>query len=161
MTMKCRHCSKEFRQPKSRVVNGRAKFCSRHCKTEAQKKWTTNYTTSISPIRQIQSKDVYWAAGFLEGEGCFLGPNRSRRSHSVSAGQVNRQPLRDLQDVVGGRIRLARKAKPRSNIFQWVVYGARARGLMMMVYPFMSNVRKDQIRIALSPSPRCWVGVSK
>ncbi|MDE1840213.1 MAG: hypothetical protein KGH87_09890, partial [Thaumarchaeota archaeon] len=86
----------------------------------------------------VTVKDLYWAAGFIEGEGTF-GFTHSPR---VSVGQVQREPLERLQRMFGGSIRLDGRKHP---INVWGVYGSRAAGLMMTLYPLMSTRRKGRI----------------
>ncbi len=91
-------------------------------------------------------RDLEWAAGFLEGEGSFIFSGR----HAISAVQVNAQPVQRLRALFGGNLWLRRaKEMQHRDAYQWMVTGARARGLMMTVYSLMSQRRKDQIRAAL------------
>ena len=104
--------------------------------------------SSCSPT----TKELFWAAGFLEGEGSFL-PNG--QSGMVQACQVEREPLERLQRLFGGRLS-ARKASndKHSPYFEWGVSGPRARGLMMTMYSLMSGRRQRQIRVGLCMEPR-------
>lgn len=97
------------------------------------------------------SRDLEWAAGFLEGEGSFLynhnrktlsnGRKKDTGTQEVSATQVHTsEPLNKLQALFGGTVRGE----------DWRVTGPRARGVMMTLYPLVSSRRKEQIRRALS-----------
>jgi len=92
----------------------------------------------------ISLKDIYWAAGFLEGEGSFTyhgtGP-------LVSAGQVQKEPLLRLQKFVRGSLRpKAKSSNPRVQpAWRWALPSSRAAGLMMTLYSLMSPGRKLQI----------------
>ncbi len=86
--------------------------------------------------------DLYWAAGFLEGEGSFLAHTGCCR---VSANQVQRQPLERLAFLFGGSIRYH-----KNKIWVWRINGTWARGVMMTLFGLMSFKRKGQIRKALS-----------
>ena len=88
--------------------------------------------------------DYAWAAGFLEGEGCF---RKNGGSQCVVVPQVNMEPLVRLQAWFGGRI--GRTHTREFPINTWTVTGSRARGVMMTLYSFMSSRRKEQIRRAL------------
>src|SRR6266568_69655 len=96
--------------------------------------------TRLSSIRPC-TKDVTWAAGFLEGEGCF--------GKGVSAVQVNREPLQRLFDWFGGYLRRHANG-PNKLIWEWSCGGARARGIQLTIYQFMSAKRQQQIRRGLA-----------
>lgn len=90
----------------------------------------------------IDTKELYWAAGFLEGEGWFA----NYRDHPrVGANQVQLEPLERLQNLFGSSIR---HEKSR-NLNTWEMSGPHAIGLMMTVYPLMSSRRKGQIKKAI------------
>lgn len=98
----------------------------------------------------ITTKDIAWAAGFLEGEGSFtVGYKKSSPSYHgmrVSAPQVQLAPLERLQRIFGGSIyplKLERK------INTWQCTGERAVGVMMTIYTLMSPKRKEQIKHCL------------
>ena len=104
---------------------------------------------AISPTM----KELYWAAGFLEGEGSFNSANGSSR---ISADQVNRQPIGVLMGMFGGAAKQYTKRKypihrtQPSPCWTWYVSGSRARGIMMTLYALVSDKRKAQIRTALA-----------
>ena len=96
-------------------------------------------------------KELYWAAGFLEGEGTFhllKRPSRSRGfDFRVTCPQVQKEPLVRLQKLFGGTFHVR---KPRTEREQpcwvWNVCGARARGVALTVFSLMSEKRKTQIK---------------
>ena len=98
----------------------------------------------------ITTRQLYWTAGFLEGDGSFLfGKDGSLK---VTAVQVQRWPLDRLVDLYGGKIHLTLKShiNPKwGDVHRWYVIGERAAGLMMTLYPLMTEKRKGQILIAL------------
>ena len=89
------------------------------------------------------TSDLYWAAGFIEGEGCF---QFNGGSGEVNAGQSEEyMPLLKLQRLFGGSVGdpIIRKSyKPKR---RWVITGPRARGVMMTLYPILSPRRQVQI----------------
>ncbi len=99
--------------------------------------------SSIKPT----ARDLEWAAGFLEGEGCFRRswPGKGGTEH-VSASQKIREPLEKLQTFFGGSIGPDRIG----GTYRWQVYGPRARGVSMTLYSLLSNRRQKQIRDALN-----------
>lgn len=97
-----------------------------------------------------------WAAGFLEGEGSFSGSVCKGRFYvGVTASQTaTAEPLERLQGLFGGRIHIEHVSRTNSIIksrdqHRWGIHGARARGVMMTIYKFMSSRRKAQIRRCL------------
>jgi len=88
--------------------------------------------------------DLYWAAGFLEGEGCFLGDHSA-----VRASQVNKEPLDKLRSFLGGSVNKRKRKLPQQDVYEWNVSGVRARGVMMTLYSLMSEDKKKDIRSML------------
>ena len=86
---------------------------------------------------------ILWAAGFLEGEGCF---SSSRTTPAVTAVQVQESPLLRLKELFGGTIRMLRVKNPKhSDHYRWEAGGSRAAGVMLTVYTLMSSKRRFQI----------------
>jgi hypothetical protein len=83
-----------------------------------------------------------WAAGFLEGEGSFCSHVASL---TVSAVQVQREPLDRLQVIFGGSI------KPYVNnhgrlYYKWAIHGSYAIGVAYTMYAFLSLKRREQVQ---------------
>jgi hypothetical protein len=103
-------------------------------------------------------KDLHWAAGFLEGEGCFGSRKRKQKRGNtwylrVTAGQVNKEPLERVQKMFGGVMRLRKKAKAHhKDCWIWYTDGSRARGIALTLYPLMSSLKQAQIRRGLQPN---------
>lgn len=100
---------------------------------------------------RVTTRALEWAAGFLEGEGCFAGANRCVR---VSAVQVNKEPLNKLLALFGGALSL-RQPKPTRHyinkpIWSWYISGSRARGVALTLYLLLSEKRQGQIRRAFA-----------
>ena len=97
---------------------------------------------------KVTTRDLAWAAGFLEGEGSFRPT--SNNGAEVKAVQVELEPLYRLLALFGGRIQprnAGRNSPPtwkQSHV--WIAYGARARGIAMTLYVMMSRRRQTQIR---------------
>jgi len=101
---------------------------------------------SFEAIRTPTIKELHWAAGFLEGEGYFRA---TRTSHQVSADQCNPEPVGKLLEIFGGRVYKKSRTPPHNDVWIWITCGARARGIMMTLYPLLSDKRKDQIQKTL------------
>lgn len=90
----------------------------------------------------INSNDLHWAAGFIEGEGCFSFFNTCP---GVVVGQKYREPLDKLERLFGGNIYLITNGKH----WAWNLYGAKAIGLIFTIYPLLSRRRKRQARVVI------------
>ena len=94
--------------------------------------------------------DLYWAAGFLEGEGTFVRPER------VAARQKNPESLHRLSRFFGGKVTFVRQGEkplanfPNAAIWNWQISGSQARGVMMTLFSLMPAWRKSQIKRALA-----------
>lgn len=95
---------------------------------------------TVSP----SATDIAWAAGFFEGEGHF-GLNHRKLGRAASnvarVTQKQLQPLFRLQRIFGGSVKQARS----DGYGEWRTYGARARGIMLTVFTFMSDNKKRDI----------------
>lgn len=94
-------------------------------------------------------RDIAWMAGFMEGEGHFRGIQPGQGGDRAVAVQVNKDPIDRIIALFGGRAHLRKLELPSHDVWCWQASGARARGLMMTLYPFMSPLRQSQIRVAL------------
>lgn len=90
--------------------------------------------------RKPTNMEIAWAAGFLEGDGTFT---RKR----VSGYQKTTEPLERLQTIFGGTLR-----EYQRGYWEWFATGARARGVMLTLYTFLSERRRKQLLPAISRS---------
>lgn len=96
--------------------------------------------------------DIAWAAGFLEGEGCFMKRKNPLHSMSprISAVQKQREPLDRLVKLFGGKVSKEWQKRERTygegSIWRWTVYGPRAVGIMMTIFTWMSPRRRQRIK---------------
>ena len=86
--------------------------------------------------------DIYWAAGFMDGEGSFI---KAAHSIGTTASQKDPWPLVKLQGILGGRI-----FQDGAGYWRWHAYGAKAVGIMMTLYPILSPRRQRRICELLS-----------
>ena len=104
----------------------------------------------------ISLSGLSWAAGFLEGEGCFVSPfnrtTKKRSSLSVRVAQVQKEPLCRLQKIFGGGGIVFTKAKQKNqaNYYVYNAGGSLGAGMMMTLFSLMSPRRKHQIKIAIT-----------
>lgn len=89
--------------------------------------------------------DVAWAAGFIDGEGCFwinrqIRKGRTRLTHfvGISAFQLKIEPLEKLQRIFGGKIYKAITDRPNQvDGHQWRISGPDARLTAQALKPFL------------------------
>lgn len=93
-------------------------------------------------------KELYWTAGFLEGEGYFCLRGKTKSAVTISAAQVQRSPLDRLAALWGGTVLGPYQNKnPRSNpYYRWDLGGTNAVALMMTLYALLSSKRQEAIR---------------
>lgn len=108
----------------------------------------------------IATADLYWVAGFLEGEGAFmalhnrpkLASGKGRTSYwvpVVDASQVNREPLERLTKLFGGILCSVKGSGVRQDFWNWRLNGRKGIALMMTLWTLMSKRRRDQIALAI------------
>lgn len=96
--------------------------------------------------RKPTTRDLEWAAGFLEGEACF---RRTSTSENISVSQVDAEPVVRLLEIFGGRALKLPRIQPHNDVWIWSISGARARGVMLTLYSLLGQRRKQQIQKAL------------
>jgi len=95
--------------------------------------------------------DLQWAAGFLEGEGCFN--LLSKDQPNITASQMTVQPLEKLRNIFGATTFRQSKLISRGSktgIYVWQLSCRRGAAVMMTLYPLMSPRRQEQIRKVLA-----------
>lgn len=107
-------------------------------------------STVTTAARTPTTRELEWIAGFMEGEGNF----RCHNTPQARASQVNPEPINRLVALLGGTVSYhTQRQKQHHPFFTWQTSGARARGIMMTLYPLMSAKRQEQIRTALRKLP--------
>lgn len=143
--------------------NGRRGMCTMHYE-RVRKHGDPHYVQVGRPIGQENpgtpkaettptTAELYWAAGFLEGEGNFYHKKHKDKltSETVTAKQRNRDPLETLQRLFGGSIYCSQKTG--EPMYAWAVHGSRARGVALTLYSLLSSRRQLQIQEALQRGP--------
>lgn len=109
--------------------------------------WTSEVQERHKAKETPSLADLHWIAGFTEGEGSF---GFYGGTECVQVSQVDTEPLAKLKRLLGGSVNM--KDEPRGNrqqSFSWMATGARARGVMLTLYPLLSLRRQEQIAKAL------------
>lgn len=106
----------------------------------------------------MQERDLWWLAGFFEGEASFSGRGSGKGCLTIAVSQVQREPLERVQKLLGGTIYQydhGKNAKPTwSKFYRWTETGKAAADLMIEIYPLMSPKRQDKIAELLE----IWTG---
>ena len=97
----------------------------------------------------VPINELYWIAGFLEGEGCFY--RNMRGTIGITVSQVQREPLARLCNLLNGKIHQYSQTSIKQHIYyRWQIYGLKAEEIMKAVFPLMSPKRQAQISVCLS-----------
>jgi hypothetical protein len=91
-----------------------------------------------------------WAAGFLDGEGCFaLVRQSNKRSHDstrspvVHAAQIRKAPLERLVAVFGGTVRVMRVTDAGKVVYQWSLTGPKVIPVIEAVLPYLCGKQEE------------------
>ncbi len=92
----------------------------------------------------VEARDLYWAAGFIDGEGCFTGEKGKATTPHTGVTNTDLELLERLKSLFGGSI-YVKKAGPLSRkvCYEWRLYGV---GLMMTLYSLLSTRRQQKIQ---------------
>ena len=96
----------------------------------------------------IETWEIYWAAGFIEGEGSFAAAGKYRTAPVLSVSQVNPEPLYRLKAIFGGSVNgpYHHKNPKHEPFFRWVIGSIAGVEVMMTILPLMSEKRQQQIK---------------
>ena len=93
--------------------------------------------TGEAPTRKPTVKDVYWAAGFYDGEGSCIYVDHGIRA---TASQKGPELLERMKALFGGSVKVG----------YWYAGGARAAGFLMTIHPLLSTRRQEQVQETLA-----------
>lgn len=105
----------------------------------------------------VRLRDLAWAAGFLDGEGCFFRHCKGREARglgytvALEAAQVQKWPLELLHTMFGGSLSIYHQRSKQGEYWKWRVYGPRAAGIMMTLYCLLSPKRQSEIMATVKP----------
>lgn len=114
----------------------------------------------------VNSADIYWIAGLIEGEGCFTRRKGSspRSSPIIQIIMTDKDVVIRAAQILGAaKVIKSREGPKRDNrpstkdIYRVVLYGRRAVSWCMTLYPIMGERRQARIRELLDEwkkSPR-------
>lgn len=99
----------------------------------------------------IEKRTLYWLAGLLEGEGSFRKPAPSAPNQPIISVQMTDQDVIErVAACFGTKAKFIRSKHERhKDSYVAIVRGRRAVEMMRLLYPLMSNRRRQQIDSAL------------
>ena len=94
-----------------------------------------------------------WAAGFLDGEGCFAlgskkGVHPTTRNAVVHVCQIRKAPLDKLAELFGGTVRIMRVNSKDQTIWQWAVTGKGVIPIIEAILPYLVG-KQDEAQAVL------------
>lgn len=114
-------------------------------------------------------RDIAWAAGLVEGEGCILasdyrrpGGRKSEKQIRLAVEMTDRDVLERLRSILGRRARLRERRPPSVNPRhrrRWILTlnGPDLIGWLQTLYPFLGERRRAAARKAIS----LWVSAQR
>ena len=104
-------------------------------------------------IRIIEDEDFFWLAGILEGEGSFMkGPPTKPKNPRITMVSTDEDVLARVAKLFGSPYCAVTGVPDKKQKYQTAVNGRRAMDLMLLLKPFMSVRRQQQIDVAVA----CW-----
>lgn len=94
-----------------------------------------------------QEKEIIWAAGFFDGEGCFKLANKQREKPTlqVSIGQIDRKVLDRFKDAVGvGVVRGPYDESRKNPVYYYTANSGDAALILSKLEPYLSEVKREQ-----------------
>lgn len=96
--------------------------------------------------------DLAYAAGFIDGEGCFyVGFRRGVRGRrcfpcTVTVAQTERDSLQRLQGLFGGKVYEAKTTGfSKRPVWTWSIYGTDADTMVRLIMPYLRGKRAQAI----------------
>ena len=94
----------------------------------------------------MKSKDLYWLAGLIEGEGCFA---KSGRTPSIRIDMLDKDVVDRAAHLMGPCTVHSRTIPTGHLQYRTIVCGERAIALMVRLLPLMGKRRQIKIRDVL------------
>lgn len=98
----------------------------------------------------VESENLYWAAGLLEGEGSFQ-VSSSTSTPFISCGMTDLDVLERLQEILGGNLYGPFQGRDHHKpSWTWMLKGRASVSVMELLKPLMGSRRQSQIDHSLS-----------
>lgn len=101
-------------------------------------------------MRIERPEDLYWLAGYLEGEGCFDVPNKNCCTVRITVESTDIQPIERVAKLMGSNVNQAtyrkRVSKVENVIYRTSKSGAGAVEIMLQILPLLSPRRQIKVK---------------
>jgi hypothetical protein len=99
----------------------------------------------------IQTKDIHWLAGLVEGEGSFMLSTTACKYQypSIQMAMTDEDVMQRAAKIMGVKVRKYAKP-PWKDVFALAVGGHKATGWMMTLHPLMGERRQAKINEVLA-----------
>lgn len=100
----------------------------------------------------IDTKDIVWLAGLIEGEGCFqssrTGNHATSRTPTIDIQMTDKDVIEHAASILGANPRKPYRHKQGNHklVYSVVVCGTRAISWMMTLYTLMGERRQAKIK---------------
>lgn len=147
----CPSCGKSF-EVGGRDGSVNKVYCSKPCIMKGKQARNYGWRKKSLDATEVPTElDIAWAAGIFEGEGWFT--KLKVHTELVGVGQMIDKSdwlLSRLKALFGGSIYRGSREGKNKHYRSWHIHGSRAREFLMLIYPFLSPYRQEQIKQKLS-----------
>ena len=95
----------------------------------------------------LNTRDIAWLAGLIEGEGCFT---KCRESIRISIAMTDKDVIQRVADMWKSPVGVWTHREGCKIPYNTIVCGNSAAGWMMTLYPFLSERRRARVRELLA-----------
>ena len=93
--------------------------------------------------------EIAWAAGLMEGEGCFYtfmgNGGRSGPYIGINVTSTDRDVLEKLKGICGGNILSKKTASNYKPAWQWQLYSKKAVPILSAIRPYLGERRGKKV----------------
>lgn len=147
----CRQCCRPVA-----IVNGRKLLRCEYHRRQSWTRWTLRgyvpppHLLPLNYFSGLPTEKLAYAAGLIEGEGCFVFTDYKREASyrtrgAIKVSMVDRRPVQFLYDTFGGNIglRTLRNEKHRPQL-HWEVNGRRAGAVAAAISRYLQSPRRKK-----------------
>ena len=101
----------------------------------------------------MKNEDLYWLAGWLEGEGSFIGKSGNQTKCTIQAACTDEDVIARVATLFESPyVKSNRRSTDRSHwkdVYRTTLHGERAKILMLTLSPLMGKRSQEQIKKAV------------
>lgn len=98
----------------------------------------------------MNTKDIYWLAGLLEGEGCFGLSGSKGGSARISLNMTDKDIVERAASLLGAEVKVVKRYPNRKQVYRIEIFSSKAVAWMMTLYSLMGVRRKETIEKSIS-----------